>query len=311
MKHLAGALILTVAATLNLFAQSDWHTYPVRSIAEVIALNPVEASKNSDIIISANPFPSKTTAVYTGQRRAISQDTKNFIGLWVQTRGVPPENAAMLTEEFLFREKDREYWLPVLKKVAPVFGRELKEGDEITIYYFFLGGYNPKKLQEKSVVKDNPPKPAAEDKIEWIFAVEAFQKSAYKTQTLAAAIDKSLESSGNKTDFLIDARQVKSKSRVIYTGEVRSASEKKILFLKRWAEKIGAPAGIVELLQQEAHFRDGDKSYWLPVRKSILDEMQRRLKKGDAVEIHTILAGAVPQPTDSFEWVFVVGEFTR
>ncbi|HEX9959370.1 MAG TPA: hypothetical protein VGB00_00390, partial [Pyrinomonadaceae bacterium] len=194
------------------------------------------------------------------------------------------------------------------KKVAPVFVGELKEGDQVVIYYFFLGGYNPKKLREKNSLKDKSA--TVEDKIEWIFAVEAFEKSAYRTQPLAAAIDKNLEKSSSKIDFLIDSRQVKSKSGVTYTGEVRAVSDRKRLFLERWLEKINAPAPVVELLLQEARFRDGDKDYWLPVRKSILDEMKRQYKKGDSVEIHTILAGAMPQ-ADAFDWIFVVGEFTR
>lgn len=309
MKYLTPALFLIAVLSLNIFAQSDWHTYPVRSIAEIIALNPADSSDKADIIISAKPFPSKTNLIYTGKSRPVSQDTKNFIGLWVQTRNVPAENAGLLVEEFSFKEKDKEYWIPVITRVSPLFKRDLKEGDELIVYYFFLGGYNPKKLQEKSASKDKPLRPV-EDKIEWIFAVEAFQKSEYKTQALNAAIDKKLESPGNKTDFLIDPRQVKSKSKVIYTGEIRNADEKKLLFLNHWLEKNEMPPGVARLLLQEARFREGEKDYWLPIRKSILEEMQRQLKKGDAVEIHTILAGGVPQ-TNSFEWVFIVGEFTR
>ena len=309
IKISAQSLLFILFLSLNLFAQTNFHLYPIRSIAEVIALNPAEQSEKADIVISANPFPSKTSVIYTGKSRPVGEDTKNFISLWVETRNVPPENAKMLVEEFLFIENGKEYWMPVHIKTAPKLKNELKAGDDIIIYYFFLGGYNPKKLQEKRIVKDTSEK-TTKDKIEWIFAVEIFQNSAYKTQSLAAAIDKKLEYSGDRVDFLIDSRQVKSKSKVIYTGEVRKASEKKILFLKRWAEKIGAPSGVVELMTQEARFREAEKDYWSPVRKSILEEMQQRLKKGESVEIHTILAGGIPQ-TDSFEWVFIVGEFTR
>lgn len=308
MKYAIRILFLIFVSSLNLFAQSDWNTYPVRSINEIIAAHSGGESKKSDIIISANPFPSKTTATYLGKSRPISEETKNFIGLWVTTRNVPAENANMLAEEFLFKEKDKEYWMPVLKKMVPVFTKELKEGDEIIIYYFFLGGYNPKKLQEKSSLKDKSLQ--SSDEIEWIFAVETFQKSRYKNQPLAAAIDKSLEIFSDKADFVIDPRQIKSTSKVIFTGEVRNTGEKKLLFLKRWTEKIGAPSGVVDLFRQEARFREGDKDYWLPVRNRILEEMQARLKKGDTVEIHTVLAGGIPQ-TRSFEWVFVVVEFTR
>lgn len=309
MKLCFSTMLLILILSSSLFAQTDWHTYPVRSIAELINQHSGKTSDSGDIIISGNPFPSKTTVIYTGKSRPVSQDTKNFISLWVATRNVPPENADMLVEEFLFKEKNKEYWIPVLKTMTPVFRRELKEGDEIIVYYFFLGGYNLKKIQEKDTSRKEP-KSVAEDKIDWIFAVETFQKSLYKTQPLADAIDKNFVIPKDKTDFVIDPRQAKSKSTVIFTGEVRNISEQKNLFFKRWTEETKAPSGVVQLFQTEARFREGEKDYWLPVRKSILDEMQQKLKKGSEVEIHTILAGGMLQP-ESVDWIFIVGEYTR
>ncbi|HWT00643.1 MAG TPA: hypothetical protein VN256_10375 [Pyrinomonadaceae bacterium] len=254
----------------------------------------------------------------------MSEYTKFFIKIWAESRNLPPENAGMLVEEYLFREKDKEYWIPVLKTLAPFFDKELKEGTEIQIYYFFLGGYNEKTLREKDTSKDKTKEKERgiiEAKVTWVFAVEEFQRpnsgpqdnsagSAYISQPLAAAIDKSLEDSGKKLDLVIDARQVKSKSKVIYTGDVREAGEKKMRFLERWLESLGLPLQVIGLLQQEARFREGDKDYWLPVRKKILDDMAGQVKKGDEIVIHTILAGGLPQ-ADSVEWVFVVGEFSR
>ena len=63
-------------------------------------------------------------------------------------------------------------------------------------------------------------------------------------------------------------------------------------------------------MKQETRFREGDKDYWLPIRKKISDEMAEQLEKSDEVVIHTILAGGVPQ-ANSIEWVFVVGEFSK
>lgn len=324
MKHLILVNLFLVALPVSSYAQSDWHTYPARTIANIIEAHSGEVSNKSDLIVSADPFPSKTVVTYAGKRRPVGEYTKYFINLWVQTRNVPPENAKMLVEEYLFREKDKEYWIPVLKTLAPFFDKELKEGDEIQIYYFFLGGYNEKKLREKNTSKDKSQEKAigtVEDKVTWIFAVEEFQKpnqkpqdnsggSAYISQPLAAAIDKSLEDSGKRSDFLIDARQVKSKSKVVYMGEVRNVGEKKVRFLERWLESIGLPLQVIGLLQQEARFREGDKDYWLPIRKKILDDMKEQVKKGDEIVIHTILAGGVPQ-ADAIEWVFVVGEFSK
>jgi molybdopterin converting factor small subunit len=322
MKHLIRAALFLATLSVNSYAQSDWNTYPVRPIADIIQTHSVEASKKVDLIVSADPFPSKTVVTYTGRHRPVGEYTNYFISLWVQTRNVPPENANMLVEEYLFREKDKEYWMPVHKLLAPHFEKELKEGDEVTIYYFFLGGYNEKKLREKK--KDKTKEDTAgtiEDKVEWVFAVEEFQKpalksqdesggSVYISQPLTSAIDKNLEGSGRKQGFLIDARQVKSKSKVIYTGEVRKVGEKKLRFLQLWLESRGLPPNVIELLQQEMRVREGEKDYWLPVRKKILDDIAERVKKGDEIVIHTILAGGVSQ-ADSIEWVFVVGDFSK
>jgi len=325
MKHLLYIFFLIFAFAISSFAQNDWNTYPVRSIADIVEEHSGEASQKADLIISAKPFPSKTKVIYTGKSRPVGKRTKDFIKLWTQTRNVPASNADMLAEEFLFREQDKDYWIPVIKTLVPFFGKELKEGDEIIIYYFFLGGYDEAKLIEKDTsLKNEKIKNAAskdKGKIEWIFAVEEFQKptlksqnssgaSGYINQSLAVAIDKDLKNSEKRNDFLIDARQVKSKSKVTYTGEIREAGEKKMRFLKVWAESQGHPSGILELLKQEARFREGDKDYWLPIRKKISDDMAGQLKKGDEVTIHTILAGGMPQ-ADSIEWVFIVGEFSK
>jgi hypothetical protein len=325
MKQILYSFFLILIFTIPSFAQNDWHTYPVRPIAELIEATSGEASQKADLIVSANPFPSKTKAIYTGKSRPIGKQAKDFIKLWVETRNVPASNADMLVEEFLFREQDKEYWIPVIKTLVPFFAKELKEGDEIVIYYFFLGGYDEAKLiQKDSTSSEKAKKEAAskaKGKIEWIFAVEEFQQLAAKTQSnsgvsayinqpLIAAFDKDLKVSGKKTEFLIDARQVKSKSKVIYTGEIREADDKKMRFLKFWAESQGHPLGFLGLLQQEARFREGDKDYWLPIRKKIADDMAQQLKKGDEVVIHTILAGGMPE-TNSIEWVFIVGEFSK
>lgn len=324
LKHLIRAILFLVVLPASSNAQSDWDTYPARTIANIVEAHSGEVSNKSDLIVSADPFPSKAVVTYTGKRRPVGEYTKFFIKLWVETRNLPPENANMLVEEYSFREKDKEYWIPVLKPLAPSFNKELKEGDEIQIYYFFLGGYNERKLREKDTNKDKTKEKdigAVEDKVTWIFAVEEFQKpnlesqdnsggSAYISQPLAAAIDRSLEGSGKEHDFLIDARQVKSKSKVIYTGEVRKVGEKRMRFLKVWLESRELPANVIGLLQEEARFREGDQEYWLPVRKKILDDMAGQLKKGDEIVIHTILAGGVPQ-ADSVEWVFIVGEFSK
>jgi hypothetical protein len=61
-------------------------------------------------------------------------------------------------------------------------------------------------------------------------------------------------------------------------------------------------------MSREALFRLGDKEYWLPVRQTILDEMQAKLKTGDQISIQTMAAGFV-RGAETADWVFMVGDY--
>lgn len=321
LKYSICVTLFVVAVSVGSSAQSDWHTYPVRSMAEIVRAHEGDAANKAELIVSADPFPSKTDVTYTGKRRPVNEYTKFFIGVWAETRNLPAQNTAMLAEEYLFKANDREYWMPVDKRLVPYFEKDLKEGDTITIYYFFIGGYHEKRLREKKADQTKENLAVArtlEDKVDWVFVVEEFRKPAsnaageseYISQPLTAAVDNSLAGSGKVPDFFVDPRQVKSKSSVIYTGDVRSVGEKKIRLLQLWVASRELPPKVIELLRQEVRFREGDNDYWLPVRSKILEDLKAQMKKGDALVIHTILAGGLSQG-DSIDWVFVVGDYSK
>ncbi len=78
-------LLHTLASILILFSpvltQSDWHTYPVRSISSQIEEHSKHGMAGADMSISAKPFPSKTLVTFTGKKRPIDKQTKLFIKL--------------------------------------------------------------------------------------------------------------------------------------------------------------------------------------------------------------------------------------
>lgn len=172
------AALVTQGASAR--AQSDWDTYPARTIERLVRDHSGEQYRKADLMVSADPFPSKTVVTYTGKHRPVGEYKKYFIRVWVETRNVPASNADVLAEEYLFKEGDREYWLPVHKQLVPFFEKELKPGDEITAFFFFLGGYNEKTLIEKDASKDKKAKEKAsagvEDGTDWVFALEEFRK---------------------------------------------------------------------------------------------------------------------------------------
>jgi hypothetical protein len=306
-------VVLLCVVIVSVNAQSDFHSYPARTIDDLIQQHSAESSKGADLTVSADPFPSKTRLTYTGERRPLDQWKKHFINVWAQTRNLPPENAAMLVEEYLFKEKGKEYWIPVLKHLPPLLQEDLKPGVEFTAFYFFLGAYNEKTLREKTKVPTNEPNPVTVgNNIEWVFALEAYLKpaEAIVNQSLGAALSKNVESSQAKLDVFIDQRQVRSKSKLIFTGDVRKVAENKANFLKAWLESRALPPSAINLFQEEVRFREADKDYWCPVRRPILDSMRKELKPGDEITILTILAGGFSQ-AGSLEWVFIVGEYSK
>jgi DNA-directed RNA polymerase subunit H (RpoH/RPB5) len=156
-------MMLAVLLAVSVFvgpalAQNDFGNYPMRTMADLVRAHDVPEQKNADFIISADPFPSKTTVTFTGEHRPISKEKRDFILLWLETRNLPKSNADPLVKEYRFVEGDVSYWLPVVKQLEPFFDKELKKDDQIVLYYFFIGGFSKKSR-------------------EWVFVAEEFQKS--------------------------------------------------------------------------------------------------------------------------------------
>jgi hypothetical protein len=314
MRNFIFSLLLISVLALTAYAQNDWDTYPLRAISEIVdqhSADTYQKPAKPDMMISADPFPSKTLAVYTGKHRPVAGRVSSFIKLWAESRGVA-ENASQLAEEYLFKEKDKEYWMPVVSKLVPYLEKELKAGDRVMIYYFFLGGYNAKTLQDKdtSGAKKIEGLP---DRMDFVFALEEFQKpktvSAVRNQPLSDAIDKDFKIPAG-AELALDPRQVKSLSRLVYTGEVRATSEKRLLLIDEWAASAGGGAGVMRTLRREVLFREGDKEYWIPVLSTLLERMQQELVKGDVVMVNTLLMGGV-RGESGIEWVFGAGAFTK
>ena len=150
-------LLAILLSPLHAFSQNDFNTYPIRPLISIIEdHNTVESSK-VDFVVSAAPFPSKTAVVVTGQHRPISKPKMDFIKLWFEVKNAPLDRLNEFENEYLFKEGDKDYWLPVLKPIEPYMEKELNKGDMTVLYYFFIGSYS-KTLRE------------------WVFVVEEFHK---------------------------------------------------------------------------------------------------------------------------------------
>jgi hypothetical protein len=131
--------ISAIAQTAN--AQGfPYQDYKTRDLSELAAIDSaLLKSDTSYQIIQAKPFYSAIRVEYTGKSRAISSEKMNLFKNWQGTIGVDAKVLTLLKNEYLFRECDKEYWIPVQKQVAAFFPKELKNGDKITLYLMAVG----------------------------------------------------------------------------------------------------------------------------------------------------------------------------
>ncbi len=102
--------------------------------------NRLSIDDKKGILIRAKPFYSAIRVEYTGKSRAISSERLNLFSVWQKSLGVDAKVLTLLESEYLFKECDKEYWIPVQKQVAAYFPKELKIGDKITLYLMAVGG---------------------------------------------------------------------------------------------------------------------------------------------------------------------------
>lgn len=132
------------------FAQGfPYHLYNTRTLAELVELNVIESKKLKDdgtkkIMISADPFYSAIRLEYAGKSRVISKEKLALFKIWQESLEVDPKLFGMLDKEFLFKECDKEYWIPVQKPAANDFPPDFKAGDKITLYLMMVGGLEDK-----------------------------------------------------------------------------------------------------------------------------------------------------------------------
>src|SRR6476620_22687 len=83
---------------LSVLGQNDWHRYPFRELRSIIASEQVlyDSTGKADMVVSAQPFPSKTRVMFTGKKRTVSEYGKSYIKIWNESRGMPASNADLL-----------------------------------------------------------------------------------------------------------------------------------------------------------------------------------------------------------------------
>lgn len=144
-------LPLVFALTFCLFSAKShcaqdfpYEKYDPRTLSELTEMGE-ESSKamppdKGQMLINGKPFYSTVRVTFIGTAKHLTTDEKEYLKIWQQSLGYDEKVLALFETKYLFKECDKEYWIPVQKQVAGYFPKELKSGDVITLYLMFPGG---------------------------------------------------------------------------------------------------------------------------------------------------------------------------
>jgi hypothetical protein len=90
-------------------------------------------------------LPVKATVTYSGESRPVSEVNRDAIATFANAQQTPPQAdvRALFTEEFLFTEAGRDYWLPLQKQMIPFIDQELSKGDQVQLLALWIGYAHP------------------------------------------------------------------------------------------------------------------------------------------------------------------------
>ncbi len=149
ITSLAVVLFVLIVSGQAIAQKFPYEVYDPRTLAEFMARNSAAVpglDKQKQLMIDAKPFYSAVRVKFVGTARPLSAEKKTLIKMWQESLGYDPKVLELLENEYLVRECDKEYWVVVQKQVAAYFPKELKTGDNITLYLMFVGG---QKLADK------------------------------------------------------------------------------------------------------------------------------------------------------------------
>ena len=162
------ALVLTLCSTAFSQKQKNSDKYKSRTLAQIPLINRASTDEilrktkleDKTDFISYDFLYSRVSVKFTGQQRTVSQDHQEIMKMWSKLQNISKKTTSLYENEFLFRESDREYWIPVQKKVEEAMLKEIKADDMITLFVIHVGG------RKAAMAKD----------YEWLFLSTAFEK---------------------------------------------------------------------------------------------------------------------------------------
>lgn len=90
-----------------------------------------------------------------------------------------------------------------------------------------------------------------------------------------------------------------------YLDSARVTSARRLELIRLWIKTYEIPDEVPEDYTTELLFREDDLELWLPVRRTVIEELESATAPGDTLTLYVVWVGALRARAD-IEWVFLV-----
>src|SRR3982751_3671968 len=132
-KYLIFLIILTGAALTANAQGFPWEIFKERTVGDVIAITTKAVRPDDTMFLATNILETRAEVTFTGKSRPISKQRKTFIEWWVGMLNHPKDYGDLYDTEYLYKEGDKEYWLPTSTPITKYFDKELKPNDKMIL----------------------------------------------------------------------------------------------------------------------------------------------------------------------------------
>lgn len=155
-------LLLVTGAPSGAQTLRGWEHYQPGTIGAVIeeqgSVIRADTAHVPGFVMSGKRFPTLARVTYCGNSRPIEKVRRGVLRWWGLTFHRDTSIVLDFRREYLFKEGNQLLWLPVQDTVASFFTRELKPGQQVSLYVSWAGAYH-----------------AGGKDITWAFLVNEFQ----------------------------------------------------------------------------------------------------------------------------------------
>jgi hypothetical protein len=82
-----------------------------------------------------------SVAVFSGDIRPISEDTRRFVEAWAEAMGHASQISSAFQHEARFMQDDASYWMPVQAVLVEPLRSEVKAGGKSHLYLLLMGAW--------------------------------------------------------------------------------------------------------------------------------------------------------------------------